>query len=184
MVGYFITKYGSRRFRSKAGCSASSTAMPRELISGQRTVKAFSCEPQAAQKFGAINQELYSCGYRAQFASALVNPSTRFVNNIAYVLVGVFGIIGGLSAGGIASFLTYTAQFFPSRSTKITAITMQLQLAMASARRVFQVMDEPSSSRMRRMPRYSPRPAGRWISGMCRFPMCRSGRLSAIFSWR
>lgn len=90
---------------------------------------------------GQSNQELYSCGYRAQFASALVNPSTRFVNNIAYVLVGVFGIIGGLSAGGIASFLTYTAQF-SKPFNEITAITMQLQLAMASARRVFQVMDE------------------------------------------
>ena len=46
--------------------------------------------------FDAINAELYQCGYRAQFASALVNPSTRFVNNVAYVLVGVFGILAVL----------------------------------------------------------------------------------------
>ena len=141
VVGYFITKYGSRRFREQSRVLGQLNGYAEELISGQRTVKAFGYEPQAAQKFGAINQELYSCGYRAQFASALVNPSTRFVNNIAYVLVGVFGIIGGLSAGGIASFLTYTAQF-SKPFNEITAITMQLQLAMASARRVFQVMDE------------------------------------------
>ena len=141
VVGYAITKYGSRRFREQSQVLGRLNGYAEELISGQRTVKAFGYEPQAAQKFGAINQELYSCGYRAQFASALVNPSTRFVNNIAYVLVGVFGIIGGLSAGGIASFLTYTAQF-SKPFNEITAITMQLQLAMASARRVFQVMDE------------------------------------------
>lgn len=94
--------------------------------------------------FDAINAELYQCGYRAQFASALVNPSTRFVNNVAYVLVGVFGILAvlknALTPGGVASFLTYTAQF-SKPFNEITAITMQLQLAMASARRVFAVLD-------------------------------------------
>lgn len=94
--------------------------------------------------FDAINAELYQCGYRAQFASSPVNPSTRFVNNVAYVLVGVFGILAvlknALTPGGVASFLTYTAQF-SKPFNEITAITMQLQLAMASARRVFAVLD-------------------------------------------
>ena len=78
-----------------------------------------------------------------------MNPSTRFVNNIAYVLVGIFGILavlrGTLTTGGVASFLTYTAQF-SKPFNEITSITMQLQLAMASARRVFAVMDEPEQS--------------------------------------
>lgn len=96
-------------------------------------------------RFRRINAELYECGYRAQFASALVNPSTRFVNNVAYVLVGVFGILAvlqnTLTVGGVASFLTYTAQY-SKPFNDITAITMQLQQAMASARRIFAVMDE------------------------------------------
>ncbi|MCI8554930.1 MAG: ABC transporter ATP-binding protein [Clostridiales bacterium] len=144
VVGYVITRYGSRRFREQSRTLGQLNGCAEELITGQHTVKAFGYERQASERFRALNQELYECGYRAQFASALVNPTTRFVNNIAYVLVGVFGILavlrGTLSVGGVASFLTYTAQF--SRPfNDITAITMQLQQAMASARRIFAVVD-------------------------------------------
>ena len=144
-VGYFITKYGSKRFREQQKALGKLNGYAEEMISGQRTVKAFGYEERETARFGEINGELYDCGYRAQFASALVNPSTRFVNNIAYVLVGVFGILavlrGALTTGGVASFLTYTAQF-SKPFNEITSITMQLQLAMASARRVFAVLDE------------------------------------------
>ncbi len=144
-VGYFITKYGSKRFREQQKSLGRLNGYAEEMISGQRTVKAFGYEEREVARFGEINAELYECGYRAQFASALVNPSTRFVNNIAYVLVGVFGILavlrGALTTGGVASFLTYTAQF-SKPFNEITSITMQLQLAMVSARRVFAVLDE------------------------------------------
>ena len=142
LVGFFITKYGNRRFREQARTLGELNGYAEEFISGQRTVQAFGYEKQAQKRFGEINAELYQCGYRAQFASALVNPSTRFVNNVAYVLVGVFGLLWGLSAGGIASFLTYTAQF-SKPFNEITAITMQIQLALASAKRVFGLLDEP-----------------------------------------
>ena len=141
LVGFGIAKYGRRRFQEQSHILGRLDGYVEEMVSGQRTVKAFSREEASAKEFDAINEELYACGYRAQFASALVNPSTRFVNNIAYVLVGVFGILAGLTPGGIASFLTYTAQF-SKPFNEITAITMQLQLAMASARRVFAVLDE------------------------------------------
>ncbi len=144
-VGFAITKYGKRRFAEQSRVLGRLNGYAEELVSGQRTVKAFGYEERAQAQFDAINRELYACGYRAQFASALVNPSTRFVNNIAYVLVGAFGILaviaGTLTTGGIASFLTYTAQF-SKPFNDITSITMQLQQAMASARRVFAVLDE------------------------------------------
>ena len=96
LVGYLITRYGSRRFKEQSQALGKLNGYAEELISGQRTVKAFGYETRAQEKFEGINEELYRCGYRAQFASALVNPSTRFVNNIAYVLVGVFGILAVL----------------------------------------------------------------------------------------
>lgn len=145
-VGFAITRYGSRRFREQSRVLGRLNGYAEELITGQQTVKAFGYEDRAFGQFQKINGELYECGYRAQFASALVNPSTRFVTNIAYVFVGVFGILavlrGSLDIGGVASFLTYTVQF-SKPFNEITAITMQLQLAMASARRIFAVMDEP-----------------------------------------
>ena len=146
LVGFAITRYGSRRFREQSRVLGRLGGYAEEMITGQQTVKAFGYEGRSFERFREINAELYECGYRAQFASALVNPSTRFVTNIAYVLVGVFGILavlrGSLDIGGVASFLTYTVQF-SKPFNEITAITMQLQLAMASARRVFAVMDEP-----------------------------------------
>lgn len=145
-VGFGITRYGSRRFREQSRVLGRLNGYAEELITGQQTVKAFGYEDRSFDQFQKINGELYECGYRAQFASALVNPSTRFVTNTAYVLVGVFGILavlrGSLDIGGVASFLTYTVQF-SKPFNEITAITMQLQLAMASARRIFAIMDEP-----------------------------------------
>lgn len=146
VVGFVITRYGSRRFAEQSRVLGWLNGYAEEIITGQRTVKAFGYEKRADERFGEINEQLYRCGYRAQFASALVNPSTRFVNNVAYVLVGVFGIVARLTPGVIASFLTYTAQF-SKPFNEITAITMQLQLAMASARRIFQVMDEKEEAR-------------------------------------
>ena len=145
LFGFFITRYGNRRFREQSGVLGQLNGTAEEFISGQHTVKAFGYEPRANERFRAINQELYECGFRAQFASALVNPSTRFVNNIAFVLVGLFGILavlrGTLTTGGVSSFLTYTYQL-AKPFNEVTSISMQLQLAIASARRVFAVMDE------------------------------------------
>lgn len=149
LSGYFITKYGNRRFKEQSRVLGKLTGYTEEMISGQHTVKAFGYESRANGEFGRINQELYECGYRAQFASALVNPSTRFVNNIAFVLVGIFGILavlrGSLTTGGVASFLAYTAQY-AKPFNDVTSIFLQLQLAVASARRVFAVLDEKEES--------------------------------------
>ena len=144
-VGWAITRYGSRRFRAQAGTLGELNGFAEEYISSFHTVKLFSYEPNAVEAFGRINAELYQSGYRAQFASALVNPTTRFVNNIAYVLVGVFSLLsvldGNLTAGGITAFLTYTSQF-SKPFNEITAITTQIQNAAASARRIFGLLDE------------------------------------------
>ncbi len=108
LVGFAITRYGSRRFREQSRVLGRLGGYAEEMITGQQTVKAFGYEGRSFERFREINAELYECGYRAQFASALVNPSTRFVTNIAYVLVGVFGILavlrGSLDIGGVASF--------------------------------------------------------------------------------
>ena len=144
-VGWAITRYGSKRFRAQAGTLGDLNGFAEEYISSFHTVKLFSYELSAIENFGRINAELYQSGYRAQFASALVNPTTRFVNNIAYVLVGVFSILsvldGNLTAGGITAFLAYTSQF-SKPFNEITAITTQIQNATASARRIFALLDE------------------------------------------
>ncbi len=141
LVGFFITRYGSKKFAQQAKVQGNLSGCAEEMISGMRTVQAFGYEKEACERFDDVNRELYDCGTRAQFASALVNPSTRFVNNVAYVLVGIGGIFAGLSAGMVASFLSYTAQF-AKPFNEITSVTMQLQMASAAMKRIFEVLDE------------------------------------------
>lgn len=141
-VGRAITKYGKKRFREQAKILGDVNAYAEELISASHTVKLFRHEQRSAEAFDRLNQSLYDAGYRAQFASALVNPTTRFVNNTAYVLVGIFALLVSMSPGNIAAFLTYMSQF-SKPFNEITSITMQLQSAMASARRLFALLEEP-----------------------------------------
>ncbi len=144
-VGRAITKYGKKRFREQAKILGDVNAYAEELISSAHTVKLFRYEGRSAEQFDRLNQKLYDAGYRAQFASALVNPTTRFVNNTAYVLVGIFALLVRMSPGSIAAFLNYMSQF-SKPFNEITSLTMQVQSAMASARRLFALLDEPEMS--------------------------------------
>lgn len=144
-VGRAITKYGKKRFREQAKILGDVNAYAEELISSAHTVKLFRYEGRSAEQFDRLNQKLYDAGYRAQFASALVNPTTRFVNNTAYVLVGIFALLVHMSPGNIAAFLIYMSQF-SKPFNEITSLTMQIQSAMASARRLFTLLDEPEVS--------------------------------------
>ena len=121
-----------------------------ENISNLRILKAFGAEERSLEGFSQINSRLYDCGQKAQWYSSLVNPTTRYINNIAYILVGVLGglaaLRGHLSVGIISSFLIYSTQF--SRPINdMTSILTQLQSAQAAAKRIFALCDatpEPS----------------------------------------
>ena len=114
------------------------------MIGNQKTVKLFGSEQQAEAAFEEINQTLYGYGVKAQFFSSLTNPSTRLINNITYALVGVGGAIGAinglLSVGQIATFLTYANQY-AKPFNEITGVLTQLQTAIASAGRAFEVLE-------------------------------------------
>ncbi len=148
-VGFVITKYGKSKFSAQSKAIASVNACANEMISSSNTIHSYGYEADAIRRFSRLNEELYNSGWKAQFASALVNPTTRFVNNTAYVLVGIFGILsvieGSLTPGGIAAFLSYTSQF-SKPINEITSITMHLQLATAGARRVFAFLDTESET--------------------------------------
>ncbi len=139
-VGRAITKYGKKRFQEQAKILGDVNAYAEEMIGYSHTVKIFRYEQNSAEEFNRLNQTLYQAGYRAQFASALVNPTTRFVNNTAYVLVGIFALLVQMTPGNIAAFLSYMSQF-SKPFNEITSITMQIQAALASARRLFELFD-------------------------------------------
>lgn len=118
-----------------------------EMLGNQKIVKTFSHEEEAQQAFEEINGRLYQCGQKAQFYSSLSNPSTRFVNGVVYAAVGIIGaisaIFGSLSVGQLSCFLTYANQY-TKPFNEVTGVITQLQMAFASAQRVFKVLEEPS----------------------------------------
>ena len=111
-----------------------------QTIGNLKVVKAFGYEDKSSEVFGEINARLYDCGQKAQFYSSLVNPTTRYINNLAYISVGVLGglaaLAGHLSVGIISSFLIYATQF-ARPINDMTSILTQLQSAQAAAARIF-----------------------------------------------
>ena len=146
LIAGFIAKRSGRMFRRQQETLGAYNGFMDEAINGQHIVQAFGLEQPMAAAASAINTQLYDCGQKAQFYSSLVNPSTRFVNNTAYVLVGVIGGLsaaaGMLSVGAISSLLLYSAQFAKPLN-EVTAIAAQLQAALAAAERFFALLDEP-----------------------------------------
>jgi ATP-binding cassette subfamily B protein len=135
----FIAKHSKRRFKDQAAIVGAMNGYAEELVEGRREMKAFRMEAAARERYGAMNAELYEAGVKAQFISALANPSARIVNNVAYAVVGVAGCLiameGGLTVGGVSSFLLY-ATLFAKPFSDITNVLSQIQGAMASAKRI------------------------------------------------
>ncbi len=144
IIASFITKRSAKMFKEQSKVNGELNGFIEEVIGNQKLVKAFNYEERSQQRFEEINGRLYKCGRWAQFYSSLVNPSTRLVNNITYILLGMTGgiaaIAGRLSIGYISSFLTYST-YFSQPINNITSVTTQLQTAIASANRVFEILD-------------------------------------------
>ncbi len=143
-VSKFIATNSGRMFRLQAQTVGELNGYVSETIGNLKVVKAFGYENKSSEAFGEINARLYECGQKAQFYSSLVNPSTRYINNLAYILVGVLGglaaLAGHLSVGIISGFLIYATQF-ARPINDMTSILTQLQSATAAAARIFALGD-------------------------------------------
>ena len=140
----FIGRLTHRRFTEQQILQGEISSYVEEHVGNQRLVKAFSFEKRAFEGFDKYNEELHTVGFKAQFAGALANPSTRFVNALVYAAVGVFGavtvITGGLSIGGLSCFLTYANQY-TKPFNEVTGVLTQLNTGIAAAERVFEVLE-------------------------------------------
>lgn len=144
-VAAFISKRVYHKFSEQSKIKGEMSGLIEEMIGNQKLVKLFSYENRAEERFTEINQRLYGCGVMAQFYSALTNPCTRFVNGIVYAAVGIFGAItainGRISIGQLTSFLAYSNQY-TKPFNEISGVITELQAALASAQRVFALLDE------------------------------------------
>lgn len=143
-VAAFIGKLSHKRFSEQQLLQGEISSYVEEHVGNQRIVKAFSYENRAIADFEKLNTKLYDVGFKAQFAGALANPSTRFVNAMVYAAVGIFGaltaISGSLSVGQLSCFLTYANQY-TKPFNEVTGVLTQLQTGIAAAGRVFEVLE-------------------------------------------
>ena len=116
-----------------------------EMYTGHNVVKAFGHEKKAINEFDEVNEGLYDVGWRAQFLSGLVMPIINFIGNLGYVLVAVVGGVlvtkGRITVGDIQAFIQYNRQF-TQPIAQVAQLSNIIQSTVASAERVFELLDE------------------------------------------
>lgn len=146
-VSKAIATNSGKMFRLQAQTVGELNGYVSETLTNLKVVKALGYEDRSGKRFAGINSRLYDCGQKAQFYSSLVNPTTRYINNLAYISVGIFGglaaLMGHLSVGIISSFLIYATQF-ARPINDMTSVLTQLQSAQAAAARIFALGDIPA----------------------------------------
>lgn len=143
-VASFVAKRTFSMFQAQSIKRGEMTSHINEMITGQKTVKAYSHEEESKAEFEKINKELEAVGVKALFFSSITNPSTRFINGLVYSGVGIFGAVsaisGNISVGQLSAFLTYANQY-TKPFNEISSVITELQSAFASAKRVFEIIE-------------------------------------------
>ena len=150
-VAAFIAKRTHSLFKKQSETRAEQTALVDEMIGEHKTVAAFSYEDEEIERFDEVNQRLEKCSLKAVFYSSLTNPCTRFVNNLVYAGVALFGALicilipNTLTVGALTSLLNYANQY-TKPFNEISGVVAELQNALACAERVFELIDAKSES--------------------------------------
>lgn len=144
-VASFIAKRTYHLFHRQSETRGDITSLVDEMIGQQKIVQAFGYEDDALDRFEEINERLEKDSMSATFYSSLVNPCTRFVNNLVYAAVGIIGAVSvistGFTVGQLTCFLSYANQY-TKPFNEISNVITELQNAMACAGRVFELLDE------------------------------------------
>ena len=144
-VASFIAKRTYHLFHQQSETRGEITALVDEMVGQQKIVQAFGYEDEALERFGEINDRLEKDSMSATFYSSIVNPCTRFLNNLVYAAVGIIGAVSvistGFTVGQLTCFLSYANQY-TKPFNEISNVITELQNAMACAGRVFELLDE------------------------------------------
>lgn len=141
----FIAKKTYNMFKKQSEIKGELTSIVNEMVENQKVVTAFSMEDRVNDRFNEVNDRLNVAGLKATFFSSTTNPVTRFVNSLVYTGVGIIGAVmaikGRITVGQLSSFLSYANQY-TKPFNEISGVVTELQNAMASAARVFELIDE------------------------------------------
>jgi ATP-binding cassette subfamily B protein len=140
-----IAKRSQEYFRNQQRALGILNGHVEEMYTGHKIVKAFGREEASIAEFDARNEKLYEAGWKAQFVSGIIMPLMRFVGNIGYVFVAVVGGImvtkNAITIGDVQAFIQY-AQQFTQPIAQLANFANVIQSSMASAERIFELLDE------------------------------------------
>ncbi|MBR6769273.1 MAG: ABC transporter ATP-binding protein [Clostridia bacterium] len=151
-VAKFIGNRTYKMFSLQSKTKGEQTAIIDETVGNLKLVKAFSQEEELLEKFDEVNGRLGKCSLSAIFYSSLVNPTTRFVNSVVYAAVAMVGALAviatqdaevAFTVGELTCLLSYTNQY-TKPFNEISGVLTEFQNALASASRLFDLLDEPS----------------------------------------
>ncbi len=148
VIANFISKKSFSMFKMQSETRGELTGFTNEMLGGIKVVQAFNYQEEADQEFNEINQRLSEYSLKATFFSSITNPATRFMYSAIYAGVAIAGglsaIAGSITVGQLSSFLSYTNQY-TKPFNDITSVLTEFQNSIASAARVFELLDEPSA---------------------------------------
>lgn len=144
-----ITRYLTGKtkplFRERSAKLGELNGFTEEMVSGQRSLKAYCQEENTIDRFEEKNAEAMNAYYRAEYYGSIVGPMVNFVNNLSLSLISVFGaalyLAGRMSVGNISSFVLYSRKF-SGPINEAANIISDLQSSLAAAERVFRLLDE------------------------------------------
>ncbi len=144
-----IGKRSQKQFVAQWKHTGALNAQIEEGYTGHSLVKVFGRHREVEARFGEKNEQLYQASFGAQFVSGLIMPSTMFVGNLVYVAIAIAGGLlvanGSLRIGDVQAFIQYSRQFTQPLS-QLGSMANLLQSGVASAERVFQLLDAPEQS--------------------------------------
>ncbi len=144
----FISRKSFAMFKKQSETRGELTGLTNEMLGGLKVVQAFDHQQEACREFDEINRRLAEYSLKATFYSSITNPTTRFMYAAIYAGVAIVGsfaaISGSLTVGQLSSFLSYTNQY-TKPFNDITSVLTEFQNSIASAARVFELLDEPSA---------------------------------------
>lgn len=147
LVSWIVARASQNDFDNQQKIIGNISGFVTERIGNQKIIKAFQQEEVNQQQFRVLNADLYEKGQRAQFSSSLTNPSSRFIDHIAYLSIGLVGGLLALRSGSaitvgvISSFTIYSSQF-SKPFIELSGITTQIQTAFSGLERAFELIDQ------------------------------------------
>lgn len=147
-----LTNLAHNSYTEASKARGALSGITEEMLTAQDIVRLYGREQASEEAFAVHNLHLQKSGAKAVLFSSFSNPSTRFVNSVIYAAVGVcgaiaacnqIGFLGAITIGELTSFLTYANQY-TKPFNEISGVVAELQNALSSARRIFDVLDEPA----------------------------------------